>query len=171
MPAAAAMALQDAPSEQTAMRSAAFASLGLTEQLLHALSEQNLEEPTEVQVRPYFKVLYGTQPDTSQASAVQWTSSCWLRLLQVICASSHHVEPQSQSLAPFHTELDGLWILAVLLTMSLDAGQSNSCHPEQTGRSHSLSHGLRQDAGLPAAAGERLLWAPSQLHKRSCFLI
>lgn len=68
MPAAAAMALQDAPSEQAAIRSAAFASLGLTEQLLHALSEQNLEEPTEVQVQPISHVLHDTQPDTSQAS-------------------------------------------------------------------------------------------------------
>ena len=69
MPAAAAMALQDAPSEQAALRSAAFASLGLTEQLLHALSELNLEEPTEVQVWPNASVLHDTQPDTSQASS------------------------------------------------------------------------------------------------------
>ena len=116
MPAAAAMALQDAPSEQAAMRSSAFASLGLTEQLLHALSEQNLEEPTEVQVRPNFSNVYGTQHFTSQARAMQWTIPSWLRLLQVICASSHHVEPQSQPKAPFVTILDGLQILAVLLT-------------------------------------------------------
>ena len=72
MPAAAAMALPDAPSEQAALRSAAFASLGLAEQLLHALSELNLKEPTEVQVRQ-LPVCY-TLPDTSQASTCKTPS-------------------------------------------------------------------------------------------------
>ena len=112
MPAAAAMALQDAPSEQAALRSAAFASLGLAEQLLHALSELNLEEPTEVQVRPDSSVLHDTQPDTSQAGACNapFLAGRGPIMLYVQCCTAlslraGHRHPYIQSLMTFGTLL------------------------------------------------------------------